>query len=105
MGKMKENTNRVTKSELIELIAAETGMSKVKTKQFLNAFLKVVVDVLKEERTIYIRYFGYFFPKKIKERVINSPFRKGIVPEHIRYCFKFSDYCVEQLKQAEDAGK
>lgn len=93
----KKEDDRMIGSELVDAIAKEAGLTKKDTRIFLRAFIKVVFDTLKQNRQIYIRNLGYFFPKMIKERHIENPFKTGTVEAHTRYCFSFTDTFIKQL--------
>ncbi|GHV16734.1 integration host factor subunit beta [Fibrobacterales bacterium] len=61
---MKEQGN-ITKKELVDEIAARTGLPQVETKKILECFLDSIARTLIEGNNIEIRGFGRF---KIKNR-------------------------------------
>jgi DNA-binding protein HU-beta len=64
----------MNKQELIEAIAAETGLSKADSKRALEAFTTIVERQLKKGATIRLIGFGTFSVRKRKAR-------KGINPQ------------------------
>lgn len=68
-------SSKVTKTSLISLIAENSGFSKVDSEKFLSAFIKSIVDSLKEEDAqVVITGFGTF--KRTKRSA-----RKGVNPK------------------------
>jgi len=55
----------VTKKELVARIAAQTGQTKVVTKDILQRFLDEIIDELAQGNRLEFREFGVF---EIKER-------------------------------------
>jgi len=64
----------MNKQELIEAIAAETGLSKADSKRALEAFTDIVSKQLKKGSSIRLIGFGTFSVRKRKQR-------KGINPQ------------------------
>ncbi len=64
----------MNKQELIEAIAAETGLSKADSKRALEAFTDIVSRQLKKGSAIRLIGFGTFSVRKRKQR-------KGINPQ------------------------
>ena len=50
--------NRITKSQIIEELAARLGIPKTKATLVVNTILDSMVEALEEERRIEIRGFG-----------------------------------------------
>ena len=63
----------VTKKELVELIANQTGITQVDTKIVIENFLGAIADSLKGGRNIEIRGFGRFKIKEKKARQARNP--------------------------------
>jgi len=63
----------VTKKELVEIIADQTGITQVDTKIVVESFLEAVSNSLKNGRNIEIRGFGRFKVKQKKARTARNP--------------------------------
>jgi DNA-binding protein HU-beta/integration host factor subunit beta len=65
--------SNVTKKELVELIAANTGITQVDTKIIVESLLEGIVNSLLKGRNIEIRGFGRFKVKPKKARKARNP--------------------------------
>ena len=63
----------MNKTELIAAVASETGLSKAKAEESVNAFIKAVTEELKAGKKVQVLGFGTF---EVSERAE----RKGINP-------------------------
>lgn len=63
----------VTKKDLIDRIARETGLKRVTVKKSVQAFLDQVVEELKEGNRLEFRDFGVFDVRTRAERVAQNP--------------------------------
>ncbi len=82
----------MTKADIVDNIAAATGLTKVETEAVVDGFLATVSQALKDGKNIEIRGFGSFKVKKRKPRVARNP-RTGeevFVQEHYVPIFKVS---------------
>ncbi|TAK57481.1 MAG: integration host factor subunit beta [Bacteroidetes bacterium] len=82
----------MTKADIVDHIAAGTGLTKVETEAVVDGFIQTVIEALKEGKNIEIRGFGSFKTKKRKGRVARNP-RTGeqvMVDEHFVPIFKVS---------------
>ena len=92
----------MTKADIVEKIAAGTGLTKLETEAIVEGFLNTVIQALKEGKGIEIRGFGSYKVKKKNARNARNP-RTGeqvFVDEHYVPVFKFS----KDFKQAVDEG-
>ncbi len=92
----------MTKADIVDNIAAATGLTKVETEAVVDGFLATVSQALKDGRNIEIRGFGSFKVKKRKPRVARNP-RTGeevFVQEHYVPIFKVS----KELRSGVDAN-
>ncbi|KAB2907593.1 MAG: integration host factor subunit beta [Ignavibacteriales bacterium] len=82
----------MTKADLVDIIAAGTGLTKLETEAVVEGFFKSVIEALAEGRGIEIRGFGTFKVKKKAARYARNPKsgEKVFVPEHHIPVFKFS---------------
>jgi nucleoid DNA-binding protein len=82
----------MTKAEIVEDIAAKTGLTKKEIAEAVDMFLKIVSDALAEGKHLEIRGFGTFKVKQRKARIARNP-RTGEpapVPERKVPVFKVS---------------
>ena len=82
----------MTKADIVDHIAAGTGLTKVETEAVVDGFIQTVIEALKEGKNIEIRGFGSFKTKKRKGRIARNP-RTGEqvqVDEHYVPIFKVS---------------
>lgn len=82
----------LTKADIVDHIAAGTGLTKVETEAVVDGFIQTVIGALKEGKNIEIRGFGSFKTKKRKGRMARNP-RTGAqvkVEEHFVPFFKVS---------------
>ncbi len=80
------------KSDIVDVIATATGLTKVETEAVVDGFISTVINALKEGKYIEIRGFGSFKVKKRKSRIARNP-RTGEqvkVDDHFVPLFKAS---------------
>ncbi|ARN57623.1 HU family DNA-binding protein [Sedimentisphaera salicampi] len=63
----------VTKKELIDRIAEQTGEKRVAVKVVVQAFLDEIVEELEQGNRLEFRDFGVFETKKRAQRVAQNP--------------------------------
>lgn len=82
----------VTKQDLVQRAAFQSGVSQAKTRQVMDEFLRVVGDELQIGHTIEIRGFGTFLTRKRQPRPARNPRTGEVVPlgERRVPLFKFS---------------
>jgi DNA-binding protein HU-beta len=82
----------ITKADIVDKVAAGTGLTKLETEAIVEGFLKTVIETLREGNSIEIRGFGSYKVKRKKARQARNP-KSGeqvFVPEHFVPTFKFS---------------
>ena len=92
----------MTKAEIVEDIAAKTGLTKKEIAEAVDQFLKTVTEVLAEGKHLEIRGFGTFKVKQRKARIARNP-RTGEpapVPERKVPVFKVSKELKELVTQS-----
>jgi len=92
----------MTKADIVDRVAAGTGLTKLETEAIIEGFFKTVIEALKEGRGIEIRGFGSYKVKKKNARQARNP-KTGEqvhVPEHFVPTFKFS----KDFKEMVDKG-
>ena len=70
----------MTKAEIVEDIAAKTGLTKKEIAEAVDMFLKTVADALAEGKHLEIRGFGTFKVKDRKSRLARNPRTGESVP-------------------------
>jgi DNA-binding protein HU-beta/integration host factor subunit beta len=63
----------VSKKEIVEIIATQTGITQVDAKIVIESFLETIAQSLKAGRNIEIRGFGRFKVKPKKARKARNP--------------------------------
>ncbi|MDZ4698767.1 MAG: HU family DNA-binding protein [Rhodothermales bacterium] len=63
----------MTKADIIDRVAAGTGLTKIETEAVINGFLTVLKDALVEEERIEIRGFGSFKVQERAPRIARNP--------------------------------
>ncbi len=92
----------MTKADIVDKVAAGTGLTKLETEAIIEGFFKTVIEALKEGKGIEIRGFGSYKVKKKSARQARNP-KTGdsvFVPEHYVPTFKFS----KDFKDLVDLG-
>ncbi len=82
----------MTKADIVDRVAAGTGLTKLETEAIIEGFFKTVIESLKDGRGIEIRGFGSYRIKKKNARQARNPKtgQQVFVPEHYVPTFKFS---------------
>lgn len=92
----------MTKADIVERVAAGTGLTKLETEAIIEGFLSTVVQSLREGNGIEIRGFGSYKVKMKNARYARNPRtgEKVFVDEHFVPTFKFS----KDFKSSVDRG-
>ncbi len=82
----------MTKADIVDRVAAGTGLTKLETEAIIEGFFNTVIEALKSGNGIEIRGFGSYKVKKKNARNARNPKtgEKVFVPEHYVPVFKFS---------------
>ncbi len=102
----KLNYWNVKKSDLINLIAEQTGVPKVDVLVSIESFFTNVKDTLAQGENIYIRGFGSFITKK-RAAKIGRNIKKNtsvFIPEHYIPAFKPAKEFVEEVKKLQTSN-
>lgn len=89
----------VTKADIVDKIANETGLTKLETKAVVDGFLLSIIDALAEGKRIELRGFGVFSVKSRKPRMARNPRTGDPVPLEERFIptFKVSSEFQEKV--------
>jgi len=63
----------VTKAQLIERIAAETGITRTETRTVIEGLAALVTDRVSAGESVEIRGFGTFRPRQLAARLMPDP--------------------------------
>lgn len=90
----------MTKADIVDRVAAGTGLTKLETEAIIEGFFTTVIEALREGKGIEIRGFGSYKVKKKNARTARNPKTgdKVFVDEHFVPTFKFSKEFKEIVK-------
>lgn len=63
----------MTKADIVEVISANTGITKIETEAVVNGFLDTVIESMKRGENIELRGFGSFKVVKRAQRIARNP--------------------------------
>lgn len=95
----------VTKKELIDRIADESGTKRVLVKRIIQGFLDEIIDELGRGNRLEFRDFGVFECKVRAARTAQNPKTLERVKVPPKRTVKFKVGRVMKLRLAADAGK
>ena len=90
----------MTKADIVNEIAKNTGIDKVAVLTTVEAFMDAVKDSLAKDENVYLRGFGSFVVKKRAQKTARN-ISKNVtikIPEHFIPSFKPSKSFVNQVK-------
>ena len=98
---MKATQSNITKKELVDEIASQTGFTQVKTKVIVEGLIDAVTDAVIEGNNIELRGFGRFKNKQRKERRTRIPKTGELVniPAKVRPVFEPSKDLIERINK------
>ena len=90
----------MTKADIVNEIAKNTGISKDDVLKTVEAFMETVKVSLTKEENVYLRGFGSFIVKKRAKKTARNISKNTtiIIPEHNIPAFKPSKVFVAKLK-------
>lgn len=95
----------MTKAEIINRIAKETGIDRTTVRVIVEAFIDDLKDTMSQGENIYLRGFGTFKVKKKAQKVARNISKNTaiVIPEHYAPAFKpsksFIKAVAENVKQ------
>ncbi|MFT4071335.1 MAG: HU family DNA-binding protein [Dysgonamonadaceae bacterium] len=91
----------MTKADIVNEIAKNTGIDKVTVLTTVESFMEVVKESLSKEDNVYLRGFGSFIVKKRAEKTARNISKNTtiIIPEHNIPAFKPAKTFVAQIKK------
>lgn len=93
----------MTKADVINQIAEQTGIDKSDVQAAVEAFFTVVKDNMAEGENIYVRGFGSFVNKKRAKKIARNISQNTaiVIDEHFVPSFKPSKVFVEKIKASD----
>lgn len=91
----------MTKADLVNEIAKETGIDKKDILSTVETMMEVIKTSLTENENVYLRGFGSFIVKKRAEKTARNISKNTtiIIPEHNIPSFKPAKSFVSQVKE------
>lgn len=91
----------MTKSDIVNKIAQETGIDKQTIIKVVEAFMETVRQALANEKDVFLRGFGSFIVKKRAQKTARniSANTTLIIPEHNIPAFKPAKSFMAMLKK------
>lgn len=90
----------MTKADIVNEIAKNTGAEKVMVQTIVEAFMETVSQSLVENNNVYLRGFGSFIIKKRAKKVARNISKNTTItiPEHNIPAFKPSKSFIAKVK-------
>ena len=90
----------MTKADIVNEIAKNTGVDKVLVQDIIEAFMESVKGSLIQHENVYLRGFGSFIVKKRAEKVARDILKNTTItiPEHNIPAFKPAKSFVAKVK-------
>ena len=92
----------MTKSDIINEVSSNTGLTKVETEAVLEGIIGSISKALKEGNRVDIRGFGSFVVKERKARRARNPSTNKVINLNLRYIpsFKVSKILKESVNNS-----
>ncbi|MFA5650093.1 MAG: HU family DNA-binding protein [Proteiniphilum sp.] len=93
----------MTKADIVNEIAKDTGVDKASVLATVESFMEVVKDSLANNENVYLRGFGSFIVKKRAQKTARNISKNTtiIIPEHNIPAFKPAKTFVAKVKEAK----
>ena len=90
----------MTKADIVNEIAKDTGVDKASVLKTVESFMEVVKDSLARNENVYLRGFGSFIVKKRAQKTARNISKNTtiIIPEHYVPAFKPAKTFAGQVK-------
>jgi DNA-binding protein HU-beta len=92
----------MTKADIVNEIAKNTGIETVAVSATVEAFMKVMKGHMSEGKNIYLRGFGSFIVKKRAEKIGRNISKNTavIIPAHYVPKFKPANIFVQRVRKS-----
>lgn len=93
----------MTKADVINQIAAKTGIDKADVTASVEAFFSIVKNSMSSGHNIYVRGFGSFVNKKRKKKIARNISRNTaiVIDEHFIPSFKPAKVFISKIKNSD----
>ena len=90
----------MTKADIVNEIAKNTGIEKVTVQKTVEAFMETIKTSLVNEKNVYLRGFGSFVVRKRATKTARNISKKTtiIIPEHHIPAFKPAKVFLQSIK-------
>ena len=90
----------MTKAEIVSKISEKTGIERITTLAIVETFMNEVKDSISDNKSVFLRGFGTFKPKKRAEKTGRNIKKNTtiIIPEHFIPAFKPAKVFMERVK-------
>jgi DNA-binding protein HU-beta len=90
----------MTKADIVNEIAKNTGIEKVNVQKTVETFMEVVKGALASNHNVYLRGFGSFIVKKRAKKTARNISKNTtlIIPEHYIPAFKPAKVFANKVK-------
>lgn len=97
----------MTKSEIINEIAVQTGLQKNMIADTIDTFMDVIKENLANGESIFLRGFGTFETRFRKEKVARNIAKNTtiLVPAHFVAKFRAAQDMEDMIKQSKELNK
>lgn len=91
----------MTKADIVNEIAKNTGLDKASVLVTVESFMEVVKESLSDNENVYLRGFGSFIVKKRAQKTARNISKNTtiIIPEHNIPAFKPAKTFANQVKE------
>lgn len=92
----------MTKADIINQVAEQTGIDKADVQVAIEAFFSVIKGSMAEGENVYVRGFGSFVNKKRAKKVARNISKNTaiVIDEHYVPAFKPSKVFVDKIKSS-----
>ena len=92
---------KMTKADIVNEIAKNTGIDKASVLATIESFMQVVKESLSDNENVYLRGFGSFIVKKRAQKTARNISKNTtiIIPEHNIPAFKPAKSFANQVKE------
>ncbi len=93
----------MTKADIVNEIAKNTGVEKVQVQQIVEAFMESIKDSMIHKNNVYLRGFGSFIIKKRAQKVARNISKNTTItiPAHNIPAFKPAKSFAVKVKSAK----
>nr|WP_255412431.1 HU family DNA-binding protein [Dysgonomonas sp. Marseille-P4361] len=101
MTRILKDNKKMTKADIVNEIAKNTGIDKATVLKTVESFMEVVKDALSKDENVYLRGFGSFIVKTRAQKTARNISKNTtiIIPAHSIPAFKPAKTFVNQVRK------